>query len=217
MPLRRTPPWQRPGTRRHHHRLIGRQFQHDGQFSGIHPHLPHGRLEGGAGAGALFAQHPGGAIEHIERGEVTTIGKGVGRTGDDQQLVGDDGLHHQSRLINPAFDETDLRQTIKHRLRHRLGIADIKPHGHAGIEFLELHQDRRQPVACNGLAGADGNFTTRQPAHFGENQFRIAHTRQRRLGFTQKNPTAFGQFNVAADAMEQLDIIKSFEILDSGA
>ncbi len=141
----------------------------------------------------------------------------MGRTGDDQQLVRHDGLHHQCRLIDPAFDETDLRQTVQHCLRDSLGIADIEPDGHAGIKLFELHQDRRQPVACNGLAGADGDFTARQPTHFRKNQFRIAHTRQGRLCFAQKYPAAFGQLDVAADTMEQLDIIKGLEILDGRA
>lgn len=40
----------------------------------------------------------------------------MGRTGDDQKLIGHNGLYHQCRLVDPAFDETDLRQTVEHRL-----------------------------------------------------------------------------------------------------
>lgn len=114
------------GARCHHHRLVGWQFEHDRQFSRVHAHLPHRRLKGGAGSGALLAQHPGCSVEHIESGEIPTVSEGMGGAGHHQKLVGYHGLHHQCWLVDPALDETDLRQTVEHGLRHRFRIADIE-------------------------------------------------------------------------------------------
>lgn len=71
--------------------------------------------------------------------------------GDNAVIV--NGLYHQRRLVDGAFDKSQISRSVDHSLRYLLRISDGQAEFYLGIFLVKAHQQFRQPIAGNGLTG----------------------------------------------------------------
>ncbi len=126
-------------------------------------------------------------------------------------------LHRQFRLVDLAFHETQVRPALDHGPRHALRIADGETELDLRIALAELHQQRRQPVAGDGLAGVDAQRAPFQAAQFGQRQLGAASHGQRGLRLGQEDAARFAQFDAAPHPVEQRRAVTVFQRADGGA
>ncbi len=120
-------------------------------------------------------------------------------------------------MIHLAFDQAQFRPPVENRIRHllRVSAADLQAYGRIGR--VEAHQDRRQPVPADRLAGRQGERAALQFADLAQEKLRAFGARQRVDRFRQKSAAGIGQLDAPTGPVKQPDAITLFQPADRRA
>src|SRR5471030_855174 len=111
----------------------------------------------------------------------------------------------------------EVGRAIGHRLRHLPRIVGGEAEFDLRIALAELHQQRRQPVAGDGLAGLDLQGAALQAAQLRQGALGRARTGQRDARLRQEQPAGFAELDAPPDPVEQRRAIALFQHADRGA
>ena len=103
--------------------------------------------------------------------------------GDDGQPVLIDRVLQKRWIVDAAFDEAELSGTVDHGFGGLRSIADGELDLDLWVGVTESDQARRQPIACNGLAGMDAECAAFETAHFRQREFGGGCPGENRAGF----------------------------------
>nr|GEU29189.1 hypothetical protein [Tanacetum cinerariifolium] len=201
------------GHHRAAHRLVGRQAEGNLHGGDRHTHVRQRFLERRTRAGTGFAQNPLRLHQVGSRQRRPRCPWMIGRY-HDNQLILPHRFDGQGGFVDVALDETEIGATQQDGLRHAVGIAHFQSQVDDRISLTELHEQTRQPVTRDRLAGVDCQRAAPHLAQFRQRVFRYARACQRALRLRQENPPGVGEFDAPPDAMEQCRAVVLFQGLD---
>ncbi len=140
----------------------------------------------------------------------------VRRADDDQAIVGH-GRARQRGIGDLAFREAQVGRAVENGRRDIGRVALVQHDGDVGIGGPVGHQEGRQPVAGDRLAGLDRQAPASHAAEFRQRQFAEPRAPVRRLGFGKKRAPGPAQLDPAADPVEEADAIAAFQRVDGRA
>ncbi|GHE02484.1 hypothetical protein U879_20665 [Defluviimonas sp. 20V17] len=137
----------------------------------------------------------------------------VGRDGQDQP-VGGNGITGKLRVADQVLDKAQFRGARHHRIDHLRGIRDLHPQHDRRMRALIGRQPRRQPVACDRLAGRNMQAAAQERVEFAHQLLGMVDLTQNPPGFGQQDPPGFSQRDPAPCPQEQRCVAPGLERRD---
>jgi|HubBroStandDraft_4_1064222.scaffolds.fasta_scaffold363428_1 hypothetical protein len=133
------------------HGLVGPQFHHNVEASGIDATLSQSVLKYLAGTRAFLAQHPPSRQQMVEFDRVG-LRELVRRPDHHNELIDSYRNLNQERFVNVSLDEAEIGVAIENGASNVQRVADVQFDRHARMDGVEIVKECRQPITGDSLA-----------------------------------------------------------------
>ena len=127
------------------------------------------------------------------------------------EAIMSDEFDRHARIIDDALDETEVSGADIDGVKALGRVAGRKPQIDLRMEFPEIHEMLRQPIAGDRLAGENGKAAARCATEIGQYRFSRAHRRKNCTRFAGKDPALLRQLDPTPDTVEKLDVVAAFQ------
>ena len=141
----------------------------------------------------------------------------MGEPDHDYQPIMADGLSGQDGIVDLAFHQAEFGVPFGDRFGDLGGVADLDVDVDARVGLSVGRDSLGKPVAGDGLAGVHGKLAPLQSPQIGQGHLRRSGAGENGSSFIQENETGLVQDDIAANPVEQTDVMTRLERGDGGA